>query len=248
MRKNILITGASSRLGEGMAREFAKRGRTLALCARRTERLDALKEELESQHPDCTVRVSVLDVNDSVNVFEVFRRFAAQLGGLDRIIVNAGVGRGRPVGCGDFDVNVKIAQTNFVAALAQCEAAMEIFRHQNRGHLVTISSMSAMRGLPRHQTVYAASKAGVATLTEGIRAEHLGTPIKVSTIYPGYIRTEMTASAKRLPFEVNTEIGSKALVAAIEREPNEAIVRRWPWTVIAFAMRHLPLSLVARMA
>ena len=76
--------------------------------------------------------------------------------------------------------------------------------------------MSAMRGLPKHLSTYAASKAAVAHLAEGIRAELLDTPIKVSTIFPGYIRTEMNEGAKHLPFEVDAKTGCKALVKAIE--------------------------------
>jgi len=247
MRKNILITGASSGLGEGMAREFAARGRNLALCARRTERLEALKAELLAKHPGIQVFVRALDVNDHAQVFSVFDAFVQDLGSLDRIIVNAGVGQGKRVGTGHFATNVQTAQTNFIAAIAQCEAAVGILRKQGHGHLVTISSMSALRGMPRHLTVYAATKAGLSALTEGIRAELLGTPIQVSTILPGYIRTELNAGAKKLPFEVDAATGSRALVKAIEREPAQAYVPRWPWAFVGFFMRNLPLSIVAKL-
>lgn len=246
MRKNILITGTSSGLGEWMARRFVAQGRNVALCARRTDRLLALKTELEQAHPGAIVLVKSLDVADAPSVFAVFRAFAAEMGSLDRIIVNAGVGEGRRIGTGHFDVNARTAHINFISALAQCEAAVEIFRKQGAGHLVTISSMSAMRGLPKHLTTYAASKAALAALTEGIRAELLGTRIKVSTIFPGYIRTELNAGAKKLPFEVDVQTGSTALVKAIEREPAKAYVPGWPWALVGVAMRLLPLSLVAR--
>jgi short-subunit dehydrogenase len=247
MRKTILITGASSGLGAGMAREFARRGRDLALCARRVERLEQLKEELTSQNPGIRVVLRSLDVNDYEQVFEVFRAFHADLGSLDRIIVNAGLGKGQPLGTGYFYANRQTAETNFVAALAQCEAALEIFRKQNAGHLVTISSMSAMRGMPRNLTTYAATKAGLAALTEGIRADLINTPIKVSTIYPGYIRSEINEKVKNTPFMVDTETGCRALVKAIEKERPEAYVPAWPWTPIAFLMRRLPLRMVAKM-
>lgn len=247
MRKNILITGASSGLGEGMAREFAAMGRNLALCARRTDRLDALKAELVAKHPGIQISVRALDVNDHAQVFSVFDAFAQDLGSLDRVIVNAGVGQGKRVGTGHFATNVQTAQTNFIAAIAQCEAAVGILRKQQQGHLVTVSSMSAMRGLPKHLTVYAATKAGLSSLTEGIRAELLATPIKVSILFPGYIRTELNAGAKKLPFEVDVVTGSRAMVKAIEREPVRAYVPRWPWVVGAFFMRNLPLPLVAKM-
>jgi short-subunit dehydrogenase len=245
-RTNILITGASSGIGAGMARVFAARGHNLALCARRTERLTDLKAELESRHK-VRVEVRALDVNDHDQVFAVFEAFASDFGTLDRIIVNAGVGEGRSVGKGHFALNRKTLETNLVAGLAQCEAAVGILRRQKSGHLVTISSMSAYRGLPKHLTVYAASKAGLAHLTEGIRADLMGTPIKVSTIFPGYIRTELNAGAGKLPFEVDDAAGSLALVAAIERESPEATVPAWPWALVGVAMRYMPLKLVRKL-
>ena len=154
-RKNILITGASSGLGAGMAREFAARGRDLALCARRTERLESLKAELLAAHPGIRISLRELDVNQYDDVFTVFRAFAEEFGGLDRVIVNAGIGKGKPVGTGYFWANRQTAETNFVAALAQCEAAVEIFRAQGHGHLVMISSMSAMRGMPGNKVIEA---------------------------------------------------------------------------------------------
>jgi len=247
MRKTILITGASSGLGAGMAREYAKMGRDLALCARRVERLEELKAELMRSNPGIRVSVRPIDVNNYEQVFEGFRAFQQDLGSLDRIIVNAGMGKGQPIGTGYFYANRQTAETNFVAALAQCEAAVEILRKQNAGHLVTISSMSAMRGRPKNQTTYAATKAGLAALTEGIRADLINTPIKVSTIYPGYIRSEINAKVKNTPFIVDTETGCRALVKAIEKERPEAYVPEWPWAPIGFLMRHLPLRIVAKM-
>lgn len=246
MRNNILITGASAGLGEQMARDFAARGRNLALCARRLDRLEALRDELLAAHPGITVAVRQLDVTDHDRVFEVFDAFRADLGGLDRVIVNAGGGKGRPVGTDGFAVNLDSARTNFVAALAQCEAAVRIFRDQRYGHLVMISSMSAMRGLPRGMTTYAATKAGVAALAEGIRADLLGTGVRVTTVYPGYIVSEANPAAKPKPLMVSTAQGVRAMVRAIERERPKAQVPGWPWVPIGFLMRHAPLRLVAR--
>lgn len=249
IRKTILITGASSGLGEGMARQFAAKGRNLALCARRTDRLDKLKEELESSYPDCKVSVRALDVNDHGQVFEVFKAFKEEFGLIDRIIVNAGMGKGASLGTGYFHANVQTAQTNFVGALAQCEAALEIFREQNDGHLVTISSISALRGMPRAMTVYAATKAGLLSLTEGIRADLIrsGLPIKTSAILPGFIRSEINEKVKNTPFMVDTETGCKALVKAIEKEPVQAYVPGWPWALIGFLMKRLPLKMVMKL-
>ncbi|HSP85093.1 MAG TPA: SDR family oxidoreductase [Psychrobacter sp.] len=248
--KTVLITGASSGLGEGMARLFAKLGYNLAICARRTDRLESLQTELIAQYPHIRIEYRVLDVSDYDAIFEVFDAFAADFGHIDRVVVNAGIGESRRIGKGRFDTNRRTVEINFISALAQCEAAMAIFRAQNSGHLVVISSMSAMRGLPKHLTAYGASKAGLAHLAEGIRADMLLSklPIQVSTIYPGYIRTEINENAKPLPFEVDAETGTKAIVAAIEAGVDEACVPSLPWSIVGQAMKCLPLQIVNRVS
>ena len=195
-RTNILITGASSGLGYTMAKMYAAQGKNLALCARRVERLEELRQEIAKKHPDIKVFIRSLDVNDHDQVFEVFNAFAKDLGHLDRVIVNAGMGKGASLGTGYFHANKQTAITNFVSAIAQCEAALELFRAQNHGHLVTISSVSAVRGFRRAMTVYAASKAALSNLTEGIRIDLLDTPIKATTIHPGFIRSEINEKVK----------------------------------------------------
>lgn len=247
MRKNILITGASSGLGEGMARAFAARGCHLALCARRTGRLEALQAELQAQHPQARIEIAALDVCDHNQVFSVFRQFDQALGGLDRIIVNAGIGMGAPIGSGQFELNRQTAETNFVAALAQCEAAMELFRAHNAGHLVVLSSVSAVRGFGGAFNTYAATKAGVAALAEGIRLDTLDTPIRVSTLFPGYILTAINEKAKNAPFRVDLDTGTRALIRAIDKENNTAFVPAWPWALLAPVLRRLPLRLLKKM-
>ncbi len=245
----ILITGASSGLGAEMARQFAARGHDLALAARRLDRLAELRAEIQARHPERRVEIRALDVTDDEQVFAVFRGFRDDFGAIGRVIVNAGLGKGAPIGTGRYDANKATAMTNFVAALAQCEAAMEIFRVQKHGHLVMISSMSAMRGMPKTITTYAATKAGVAALAEGIRNEMAGEPaldIDVSVIYPGYIRSEMNERVKHTPFMVDTATGVTAIVEAIEKKKAHARVPAWPWVPLGTAMRHLPLSVLRR--
>jgi short-subunit dehydrogenase len=247
LRKNILITGASSGLGRGMAREFAARGRNLALAARRTERLEELRDELLAANPGVTVAIRTLDVDRHDDVFTVFRELDDELGGLDRVIVNAGLGKGQPLGTGYFRANAQTANTNFLGALAQSEAALELFRPRDTGHLVLISSVSAVRGMPRNMTTYAASKAAVASLGEGMRADLATTGIDVSTVFPGFIRSEINENVKKVPLIVDTETGCRALVKAIEKEPAKAYVPAWPWLPVSLAMKVLPLSVVAKM-
>ena len=248
MRKRILITGASSGLGKGMALLFAKKGCDLALCARRMENLETLKVELEAINSNIKVSIKSLDVNEHDNVFKVFNEFEKELGGLDRVIVNAGMGKGASIGTGYFHANKQTAETNFIAAIAQAEAAMEIFRKQNAGHLVMISSISAVRGFRRALTVYAATKAAITTLSEGIRIDVMKTPIKVSCIHPGFIRSEINEKVKKVPFIVDTETGCKSIVKAIEKEKANSFVPSWPWVWLHWLIRVFPSSWIAKMS
>lgn len=239
-RQKILITGASSGLGAGMARQFAAKGRDLALCARRAERLDELKTELSQQYPGVKIAVAALDVNDHEQVPKVFAELSDELGGIDRIIVNAGIGKGAPLGSGKLWANKATIETNLVAALVQIETALEMFKKAGSGHLVLISSVLGARGVPGVKAAYAASKAGVRSLGESLRAEYAKGPIKISVIEPGYIESEMTAKSATTMLMVDNETGVKAMVNAIEREPGRAAVPWWPWVPLVQVLRVLP--------
>ena len=231
-----------------MARSFAAKGRDLALCARRTDRLDELKAELSQQHPGIKVAVAQLDVNDHEQVPKVFGELSDELGGIDRVIVNAGIGKGAKLGSGKLWANKATIETNLVAALVQIEAALEMFHQSGSGHLVLISSVLGNKGVPGVKAAYAASKAGVSSLGESLRAEYGNGPIKISVIEPGYIESEMTAKSNSTTLMVDNETGVKALVGAIEREPGRAAVPWWPWGPLVQLMRVLPPPLTKRFA
>jgi short-subunit dehydrogenase len=245
-----LITGASSGLGAELARQSADLGHDLVLCARRTGRLDELSAEITASHPGVTVRTYTLDVTDPDAVRDVFRRADADAdGGLDRIVVNAGLGKGRRIGSGHPEANRETATTNVLGALAQAEAAMEIFRAKDAGHLVLLSSVSALRGNRRALTTYGATKAFVANMGEGLQAElaAAGSPVDVTVLFPGYIRSEMTAQAEgRTPLLVDTRTGVRSMVAAIEGRKRRALVPGWPWRLVGPVLKVLPLRLLSR--
>lgn len=239
-RQKILITGASSGLGAGMARAFAAKGRDLALCARRADRLDELRAELLELHPGITVAVAALDVNDHEQVPKVFAELNDELGGIDRIVVNAGIGKGAPLGSGKLWANKQTIETNLVAALVQIETAIEMFKAAGGGHLVLVSSVLGNKGVPGVKAAYAASKAGVSSLGESLRAEYPSGPIRVTTLEPGYIESEMTAKSGSTMLMVDNETGVKAMVDAMERETGRAAVPWWPWAPLVQLLKVLP--------
>jgi NAD(P)-dependent dehydrogenase (short-subunit alcohol dehydrogenase family) len=178
----------------------------------------------------------------------VFAELSDALGGIDRVIVNAGIGKGARLGSGKLWANKATIETNLVAALVQIETALEMFKDQGSGHLVLISSVLGAKGVPGVKAAYAASKAGLSSLGESLRAEYATGPIKVSVMEPGYIESEMTAKSQSTMFLVDNETGVKSLVAAIEREPGRAAVPWWPWGPMVQLLRVMPLSLAKRFA
>lgn len=245
----VLITGASSGLGAGMAKVFGSRGCDLVLTARRTERLAEIRDEILRKSPEARVLVQELDVTDRDAVHEVFNRAADEFCGLDRVVVNAGVGKGRVLGSGRATANRDTVMTNLVAGLAQCESAMELFYRQGFGHLVVMSSVTAARGMPGPMNAYAASKVALAHIAEGIRFDVAESklPIRVSTLRPGYIDSEMHArTGRRHPLLVDGDIGARALVRAIENEVTDACVPWWPWQAFSLVLKYAPKSIVRR--
>lgn len=242
MAKSIFLTGASAGLGEGMARAFAKRGHALALTARRTDRLEALAEELRcSGSPSVVVRR--LDVTDFEAVPRVMREAADALGGLDVVVANSGIGGATPIGKGQFEAARRVIETNLLGAMATVDAGVEIFYAQRRGHIVGVTSVAAVRGLP-NQGAYSASKSGLSRYLEAVRAEVAGTGIRVTDLAPGFIDTEINRHMPSRPFVVSAEAGTEAMASLIEGGTSFAYVPRMPWTLLAQVLKILPSRLL----
>lgn len=245
MAKSIMITGASSGLGEGMARHLAKRGHRLALCARRRDRLEALAADLGTL-PGGAPIVEELDVTDYGSVATVMDRVARRLGRIDVVVANAGIAVNTPIGTGRFDDVRRTIETNLLGAIATIEAAVELFRKQGGGHVVGISSVSALRGM-KGQGAYSASKAGLSRYLEALRAEVTRENIRVTDLAPGYIDTDLNRSIPNRPFLVTAERGTEIMADMIEKEVGFRYVPVWPWTAVAQVLKILPTKVIARM-
>lgn len=242
MVKSIFLTGASGGLGEGMARGFAKRGYALALTARRTDKLEALAEELR-RGGAAKVIVRSLDVTDFAAVPRVLADAAAELGGLDIVVANSGIGGSTPIGRGAFEAARQVVETNLLGAMATIDAAVELFRKQGRGHVVGVTSVAAVRGLP-NQGAYSASKSGLSRYLEAVRSEVQASGILVTDLAPGFIDTEINRHMASRPFVVSAEKGTEAMVAMIEGGVAFAYVPRMPWTLLAQLLKVLPSRLL----
>ena len=244
MTKSVLITGASRGLGEGMARHFAERGYKLALTARDSASLEQLQAELSAQSPQVVIKS--LDVSNSGTIAGLVRECARELGGMDIVVVNAGVALAAGVGEGKFESMRQTIATNLIGAMATADAAVELFREQGRGQLVGITSVAALRGF-RRQGAYSASKAGFSKYLEALRCETHGETITVTELAPGYIDTDLNRSLASRPFLVSMEKGTRIMVDLIEREVGFRYVPPWPWSLVSQVLKFLPISLLRRM-
>ncbi len=233
--KTVFLTGASSGIGESLARLYASRGFQLGLVARRGDFLERLAAELTP-----TPAIYALDVRDAGGLKKAAGDFIARFGAPDIVIANAGVSRGTLTEIEDdltafqeiFDINV-IGMVNtfhpFVGPMQQA----------GKGTLVGIASVAGFRGIPGGGA-YSASKAAAIRYCESLRVELRASGVSVVTICPGYIRTPMTAVNKfKMPFLIDVDEAVVRFASAIDRKTSFAVI---PWTmgVAARILRIVP--------
>ena len=224
--QTALVTGASSGLGRGLALWLTQRGVRVWAAARRTAQLEALRSEAgELLTPLC------LDVSDATGTFEQVQALDRESGGLDLVIANAGVGEKTSVHKLDFASINRMIQVNVAGASATLCGAIPGMVERKRGHLVGISSLAGLLALPSSST-YCASKAYLRVFLDGLRLDLTRFGIDVTSIHPGFVKSEMTDKNEpgSMPFFMET-------APAIERMGRALLQRRqqllFPWQVSA---------------
>ena len=233
-----IIVGASSGIGEALARVLAARGYTLGLVARREDLLARLQTELPV--PSHIRRV---DISDPEAAMPALEQLIADMGDVELFVLNAGVGfLTRDL---EWDVERETIKVNVLGFAAMLNVAFQALKARGSGHIVGISSISALRGA-RHAPAYNASKAFVSNYLEGIRhyCRRHSLPITVTDIQPGFVKTPM-AKSDRLFWMATAEEAARQIDAAIQaRRPHAYITRRW--RLIAWLIKSLPRSLYER--
>ncbi len=239
MASSVMITGASSGIGAALARELAARGHHLALTARRHDKLEALRAEIQQAHPAVRVEVRTLDVTRYDQVGPVMAELAQALGGLETIVVNAGIGLREKIGQGQFDRCQQTIATNLSGAVATVDAAAAHLQPHGRGHIVGISSVLAFRGLPR-SAVYSATKAGLAHYLRAVRPHFRRRGIDVTIFYPGFIDTPANDRLPHRPFVISAEKGARLMADKMARRVKSATIPAWPWCFVKWVLRLVP--------
>lgn len=242
--KKIIITGASSGIGEALAIECARRGMHLGLVARREEHLHRLAERLRSS--GVQIETAVLDVNDTDQVTPVLSGLADLLNGVDIVVANAGILKSRKAGDGRLHRDQQIFQTNVIGAIATSEAAIQLFRLQGRGgQFAVTSSYSAFLPLPM-AAAYSASKAAVTSYFNAIRAPLLRENIRVTVLHPSFVKTDMLDGfeTRGLPIVTRADDMAAAMMDAIAREQHNPILPKQPWGMLYQAQKLMPTRLI----
>jgi short-subunit dehydrogenase len=235
MTLRVVITGASSGIGAALAREYARRGATLGLLARREQALQGLLHELS-----CPIALYPADVRDAAAVSAAARDFHAKFGGADVVIASAGVSAGTSTERGEdhavfqeiFDINVLGMVNTFAPFVAAMRAA-------GAGTLVGIASVAGFRGLPG-SSAYSASKAAAITYLESLRVELHGSGVAVVTICPGFIATPMTEkNPYRMPFLMPADRAAQRMARAIDQRKRSTVIP-WQMGVVGALLKIMP--------
>ncbi|MBB5158998.1 SDR family oxidoreductase [Saccharopolyspora phatthalungensis] len=194
-----VVTGASSGIGEATARALAAEGAAVALFARRRDRLDALVKEIDAA-PGGTGHVFEVDVTDADAVHTAIDHVAAELGGIDALVNNAGYGMWGPAREADLAEWHKMVDVNLNGVLATTHAALPHLTAAAQGprgiaDIITVSSVGGRKVLPGNN-VYAATKHAVGAFSESLRQELAEHHVRVGLVEPGVVVTEMTTNAR----------------------------------------------------
>lgn len=219
----VLITGASSGIGWAAALELAKHGASLALAARREERLKELSKLLEP-HEVQTLSVPC-DVSDRAQALAAVEAVIGRWGRIDFLINNAGIMATRRFHEQDLEEIEAVTRTNFLGAATLIRAALPHMLKQGKGHVVNVGSIAGILGLP-YMASYCASKFALSGLTEALRREYRGTGVTFTLLCPGSVDTPMSEESlkddiysKHARPKTAAQVAEKIVACCLDRRP-----------------------------
>ncbi|XP_075220389.1 dehydrogenase/reductase SDR family protein 7-like [Lycorma delicatula] len=195
--KVVVITGASSGLGEALAHVFYKAGCKVILIARRENELARVKNDLLSLHPTIPTHPPVIismDLSELNDIAGHVKKILAVYNKVDILINNAGISYRGEIISTKVDVDIKVMLINYFGQIALTKALLPSMVELRSGHIVAISSIQGRIALP-YRSAYTASKHALQAFCDTLRAEVAGHNIKVTVVSPGYIRTNLSVNA-----------------------------------------------------
>jgi len=238
MTKTVLIIGASSGIGEALAYRFHNESYRIGLAARRIDKLNAIKDNLDS-----LVAVEEMDITNSEASLSAFNSMVEKLGKIDLVIISSGTGFVNEDL--DYTKEIETIQTNCSGFVVMATQAFKHFQEKGAGHLVGISSVLMHRG-SAYAPAYSASKAFVSNYMEGLRMKALKSRlnIHVTDIRPGYVDTAM-AEGDNMFWVSSTEKAADQIFNAIKKKKKRAYITK-RWALIAAILTIVPDYLYKR--
>jgi short-subunit dehydrogenase len=243
--EHVLIIGASSGIGEALARRLAADGARVALVARRQKELEKIVEEIRGTRGADSAHAFVHDVRRTDLVPELFQEIAATLGGLDLVIFAAGVMHAVDFAEFDTDKDLHMVEVNLCGAVAWLNPAAERFGRLKRGTIVGISSVAGDRGRCGNP-VYNSSKAALNTYLEGLRNRIGRYGVKVVTVKPGFVDTAMTKGLKGLFWLISADRAAEIILKKARRGTVTAYVPA-RWRLLMWIIRSIPSVVFRRL-
>jgi short-subunit dehydrogenase len=223
------VTGASSGIGEQVARRLAARGYRTVLVARRLDLLERLALELAAVAPS---EAEGLDLSDAAAVEPAMRRLVERHGAPDVVVNNAGYGQYAPFLEHAAEDHRRLMEVNYFAAVSTVRAVLPAMLLRGRGHVINIASMSTKMG-PWGHAGYAAAKAALVSLTQTLAAEHADDGVRFSYVNPGIVRTDYFRHPSFAPLELKTrrfaiaaESAADAIVSLLDTPRLELCIPR----------------------
>jgi short-subunit dehydrogenase len=222
--KVVMITGASSGIGGALAVELAKRGAKLGLVARRAEALGEIAQAVEAAGSGALILPA--DVRDADSLRKAAEKLRLDIGPVDVLIANAGVGPTRNGSDLDAAEVSNVININVVGAANSAAAVIPDMVARGQGQLVAISSLAGYRGVPK-SAAYCASKAAVSAFFESLRLDLEPKGISVTIIHPGFIKTPLTSGRNaQMPFLMELDDAVQKIIRAVEKRKKSYA---FPW-------------------
>jgi len=242
---NVFITGASSGLGEGMARHYAKPGAVIGLCARRAPLLAELAQTIEAH--GARAIVYAVDVSDTAEMQKTADHFIAACGKVDLVIANAGIGIPHRTLEGESEPIAKLMRINVIGVTNTVVPFVPAMVRQGGGTLVAVSSIAGHRGLPG-RAAYSASKAAARTFMDALRLDLDGTNVHAMTLCPGFVHTPLTATLNgKLPFVISCDEAVMLMSEAIAAR-RKTYSFPWQMRILGFIMKHGSEAVVRKLS
>jgi short-subunit dehydrogenase len=243
--KVVMITGASSGIGRGLAVEIGGRGAKLGLVARRVELIEEVIREIEAVGGKAVALPA--DVQDADSIAAAADKLRATVGPIDVLIANAGIGPTRDAANFSAQEVSDVMNVNVIGASNSVAAVISEMVAKGSGHLVAISSLAAYRGVPK-SAAYCGSKAAVSAFFESLRLDLEPRGIDVTIIHPGFIKTPLTEGrGAKMPYLMELDDAVSKMVRAIEKR-RKRYSFPWQLAMIVRAGMLMPIWMYDRIA